>query len=366
MTTTDVAAAVESLLRSIPERWTDFDHDELSAAEQRAVFLLVAAGLVERRIGVRGEFAGQAPAIECTIDATGEYGVVEALEPVAAEVWTMWGPAFAAWKTKDAAASTPFRFTRTGLDRWRLTEQGAIARNDLDIEAPSPGAAAFVGSRQRALEFVLRTGHQANRPPVRGEGRLVEVRSGGGPAPAPVALANAGEVAAAFREARAPVIQAALQGGAAPPDEAAPGGGVSWKEAMAAAEAHVKKHGGFFPGRNELARLVGCSPSTMTKAIKRSTYLRARAEESKQGRVREVQLGTPIESAPADDDAPRRSDLSGGESEPAGDPVDAYHAGGDDEDERDVVISKLAAQQRSELMREERQRRRAAKDGKLG
>ncbi len=369
MTTTDVAAAVESLLRSIPERWTDFDHDELSAAEQRAVFLLVAAGLVERRIGVRGEFAGQAPAIECTIDATGEYGIVEALEPVAAEVWTVWGPAFAAWKAGDAGVSTPFRFTRTGLDRWRLTEQGVTARDDLDVDAPSPGAAAFVGSRQRALEFVLRTGHQADRPPVRGEGRLVAFRSdatGGAPAPAPVALANAGEVAAAFREALAPVIQAALQGREEPPDEAAPGGGVSWEEAMAAAESHVKRHGGFFPGRNELARLVGCSPSTMTKAIKRSTYLRARAEESKRRRVREVQLGTPIESAPADDDAPRRSDLSGGEGEPAADPVDAYHAGGDDEDERDVVISKLAAQQRAELMREERQRRRAAKDGKLG
>lgn len=216
MTTTDVAAAVESLLRSIPERWADFDLDGLSAAEQRAVFLLVAAGLVERRIGVRGEFAGQAPAIECTIDATGEYGIVEALEPVAAEVWTAWGPAFAAWKAGDAGASTPFRFTRTGLDRWRLTEQGAIARNDLDIEAPSPGAAAFVGSRQRALEFVLRTGHQADRPPVRGEGRLVEMKSGGGQArapasPTPVSLANSPDLAAAFRDLVVPALANALR-----------------------------------------------------------------------------------------------------------------------------------------------------------
>jgi len=216
MTTTDVAAAVESLLRSIPERWTDFDHDELSAAEQRAVFLLVAAGLVERRIGVRGEFAGQVPAIECTIDATGEYGIVEALEPVAAEVWTVWGPAFAAWKAGDAAASTPFRFTRIGLDRWRLTEQGVIARDDLSVDAPSPGAAAFIGSRQRALEFVLRTGHQADRPPVRGEGRLVEMKSGGGQARAPasptsVSLANSPDLAAAFRDLVVPALANALR-----------------------------------------------------------------------------------------------------------------------------------------------------------
>lgn len=77
-----IEAAVESLLRTIPERWTDFDHDALAATEQRALFLLVAAGLVERRIGVRGEFAGQRLAVEFTIDATGEYGLVEAMEPV--------------------------------------------------------------------------------------------------------------------------------------------------------------------------------------------------------------------------------------------------------------------------------------------
>ena len=85
---------VESLLRSIPERWSDFDHDALASTEQRALFLLVAAGLVERRIGVRGEFAGQGPTVEFTIDATCEYGLVEAMEPVAAEMWTAWGPAF--------------------------------------------------------------------------------------------------------------------------------------------------------------------------------------------------------------------------------------------------------------------------------
>jgi len=208
--------AVASLLRSIPERWADFDHDALSRTEQQDLFLLVAAGLVERRIGVRGEFAGQAPAIEFTIDATGEYGVVEALDPVVAEMWTKWGPAFEAWRASDAKDSTPFRFTRTGLDRWRLTEQGVLARGDLDIQAPSEGAAAFVGSYQRTIEFVTRTGHQANRPNVRGEGRLVEMRTPevdgeAKPTPAPVSLANSEELAAAFRDALLPEIVEALQ-----------------------------------------------------------------------------------------------------------------------------------------------------------
>lgn len=90
-----------------PERWADFDRDNLSGAEQEALLLLVASGLVERRIGVRGEFAGQAPAIEFTIDATGEYGVVEVLDPVVAELWMNRRPTFEAWKASDAKDSTP-------------------------------------------------------------------------------------------------------------------------------------------------------------------------------------------------------------------------------------------------------------------
>jgi len=213
-----LASAVESLLRTIPERWADFDHDALASTEQRALFLLVAAGLVERRIGVRGEFAGERPTVEFTIDATGEYGLVEAMEPVAAEMWTAWGPAFEAWSASDTKTTTPFRFAKTGLDRWRLTEFGVMARSDLDVEAPSPEAAAVVGSYQRTIEFVTRTGHQTERPSVRGEGRLIEVKTRDAgedakPTPAPVSLANSEELAAAFRDLVVPAMAEALRGG---------------------------------------------------------------------------------------------------------------------------------------------------------
>ena len=212
-----VIRCVESLLRSIPERWADFDHDAIASTEQRALFLLVAAGLVERRIGVRGEFAGQGPTVEFTIDATGEYGLIEAMEPVAAEMWAAWGPAFEAWNAGGTKTTTPFRFTKTGLDRWRLTEFGVMARADLDIEAPSPEAAAIVGSYQRTIEFVTRSGHQTERPSVRGEGRLVEmqIRDAGEdevPTPAPVSLANSEELAAAFRDLVVPAMAEALRG----------------------------------------------------------------------------------------------------------------------------------------------------------
>jgi len=217
--TDPVAQAVASLLRTIPDHWAPFTHDALSAAEQRALLLLVAAGLVERRFTLRVEMAGQPGAVDATLAASGERGLAEALEPMLAEMWTRWGGAFKAWKASEAAIASPFRITRRGPDEWRLTEFGVMARADLDVEAPSPSAAAFVGCRQRTLEFVLRTGHQQHRPSVDGQGRLVRMetlRDGAStdqPAaatPTKVALANAPEIAAAFRDALLPEILAAL------------------------------------------------------------------------------------------------------------------------------------------------------------
>lgn len=214
-----LAQSIESLLHTIPERWHDFDHDDLTATEQQALFLLVVAGLVERRMSVKGEFAGQAPAIEFAIDVTGEYGIVEAIEPVAAEMWTKWGPSFELWKLSDSGGTTPFRFTRPGSDRWRLTEHGVMARADLDIQAPSAGSAAFVGSYQRAMEYITRTGHQADRPSVQGEGRLVDLKCSEPSVeavPTPVAITNWPELAAAFRDLVVPALAEALRETVAP------------------------------------------------------------------------------------------------------------------------------------------------------
>ncbi len=69
-TTDPLAQSIESLLRTIPERWHDFDHDDLTANEQQALFLLVAAGLVERRFGLRLEMAGRGEVIEAILAAT--------------------------------------------------------------------------------------------------------------------------------------------------------------------------------------------------------------------------------------------------------------------------------------------------------
>ncbi len=214
-------AAVVSLIRSIPEQWRVFEHDELTSTEQRTLFLLTAAGLIERRFGIHLEMAGQVSAIEASFSATGEHGLVEALDPLLAEVWTKWGKAFKDWKKGDAACTSPFRVVRTGSDAWRLTEHGVMARTDLDDQSPSDGAAAFVGCRQRTLEFVLCSGHQQDRPSVPGEGRLIQLDvrddSTSQPAPTPqpthVAITNAGEIAKAFGEVLMPQILEAINAG---------------------------------------------------------------------------------------------------------------------------------------------------------
>lgn len=340
-----LAAAVDSLLRSIPERWDDFDHDALASIEQRALFLLVAAGLVERRISVRGDFAGQGPAVEFTIEATGEYGFVEAMEPVGAEMWTAWGPAFEGWKASDAKDSTPFRFTRTGVERWRLTEQGVIARGDLDIQAPSEGAAALVGSFQRIFEFVTRTGHQTDRANVRGEGRLVELKTYGtadGAKPTPVSLANLEELAATIRYALKPGLSEALKVNAGADDASSSPSTSLYRSGtgmpIEKAEAHVKAHRGAFPGQNKLAKIVGCSPASIAKAVRLSAYLKARKAEhdaAKRGTSPERQSSQPVEELAYDRD---------------------WKAA---ETDRDAALDKLIAEQKAEQRREEAQRKRA-------
>jgi hypothetical protein len=53
--------------------------------------------------------------------------------------------------------------------------------------------------------------------------------------------------------------------------------GMRWQEAMKAAENHCARNP--FPGVNAMAKIVGCSSSTMSKAIDRSAKLRAKLAE---------------------------------------------------------------------------------------
>lgn len=277
--------AVAALLRRVPDRWAEYDADALTATESQALCLLVAAGMVERRIRLRARLHNHPVAVEATITATGEYGFVEAIEPVLASMWGEWKDAYRAWRTGETRGAPLSVTEHLKPDEWRLTEQGALARADLDG-----------GQAERALDFVLRRGffdgtpclilepgreRISQRESVRGYGRLVTMRKVQADtlAPPTVNIGNWKEgadiVTAAVEAVAKAVFEAKAKGTAKTTSDAATP--TKAKRSTERGEGRVKliaaltKHhkyadGGCLNlepiGNNELARLARVSDST--------------------------------------------------------------------------------------------------------
>ena len=201
-----IQTAVAGLLRRVPERWEEYDADSLTATESKALFLLVAAGMVERRIRLRVRPHNHPVAVEATVTATGEYGFAQALEPLLASMWTDWKDAFLAWRNGEMQGEPATITEHLKPDEWRLTDQGLLARADLNG-----------GNAQVALGFVLRRGFfalpQLILEPGRervspgggdpGHGRLVTMRKvpAETASPTAVTVTNWEEAAAGFTTA---------------------------------------------------------------------------------------------------------------------------------------------------------------------
>lgn len=197
--------AVAELLRRIPETWQTYKPDDLTATQSQALFLLVAAGMVEKRERMRMRFADHPVSAEATITATGEYGGVEALQSLFANLWTDWKDAFQSWQQSETAGVLPAHCERLEPSEWRLTDQGVMSRSDLD-SPPSNDIPAEV-YRQHVFDFVLRRGLQKNRPLVRGAGALVKMnKAKADPAPATVNVGNWSEGGDAFAQAFGPMM----------------------------------------------------------------------------------------------------------------------------------------------------------------
>ncbi len=213
-----IQTAVAALLRRVPERWEEYHADSLTATESKALFLLVAAGMVERRTRLRIRLNNHPVAVEATVTATGEYGLAEAMEPVLGAMWTDWKDALAAWRSGETCGAPATITEHLKPDEWRLTDQGLLARTDLDN-----------GDAQAALDFVLRRGffdgnprlilepgapRISQREPVAGSGRLVTMRKvqADGLPPATVNVGNWTEAANAFEA----VFQKIMKNGGPP------------------------------------------------------------------------------------------------------------------------------------------------------
>ncbi|MCL2648815.1 MAG: hypothetical protein FWD61_17750 [Phycisphaerales bacterium] len=124
--------AICKLLLEIPEAWAEYDQNVLTAPQQEALLLLMAAGMVERRSSFRIRMFGHPEAAEATYTGTGEYGEEEAFEKVAASMWEKWGPVFEKRREGPTKGAPAFHCESIGSKQWRLTSNGIKSRNTLE------------------------------------------------------------------------------------------------------------------------------------------------------------------------------------------------------------------------------------------
>jgi hypothetical protein len=156
-----VEQAIRDLLRAVPDTWGEYDPDGLTELQSRALFLLVAAGMVERRTTFRLRLFGHPVAAEATITVTGEDGAVEALERLAAGVWEEWRDAYEKRRAGELKEAPAFHCERIGREQWRLTAEGVQGRQDVDA-----------GELKMVLDFVLKRGFFDGSPRLMPDGRI--------------------------------------------------------------------------------------------------------------------------------------------------------------------------------------------------
>lgn len=111
-----------SLLSKVPTTWAAVP--ELSHRESQALYLLVAAGLVERKVSMRICRAGDKQAVATSVSFYGEGGFAQSLEMAFGKAAKLWGEN---WYTGPV-----FWETSEGQGGWRLTDQGELALSDLN------------------------------------------------------------------------------------------------------------------------------------------------------------------------------------------------------------------------------------------
>jgi hypothetical protein len=198
---TTIEQVIVHFLHSVPETWTDHDPTTLSELQERAVYLLTAAGMIERRVTLRLRMVGHPVAVEATITMTGEGGLAQAMGFVLTDIWSEWQETFERHRSGDLKDQPFSHCERVDNEQWRLTEQGVLARRDIEN-----------GDEQRVLDFVLKRGFFGSprllpdgklmlRPPVAGKGSLVRSHKITGEIQASVNITNWPEGAKAFAAA---------------------------------------------------------------------------------------------------------------------------------------------------------------------
>jgi hypothetical protein len=172
--------AIVDLLLSIPVTWAEVVFDNLTSLQERSLFLLIAAGMVERRGWIRSTMANHPTALEVRFQATGEYGLVSAVEQVASVAYQIWRDAWSVWNEGEKEGRSPFHVHMFKPQEWRLTDQGELARD----EVSSADGEADIADIADVVNYVLKRGiygpgywHRRailNQPPSAAEQRIIE------------------------------------------------------------------------------------------------------------------------------------------------------------------------------------------------
>ncbi|QDU27732.1 HTH domain protein [Anatilimnocola aggregata] len=220
--------AISDLLRAIPVVWADVDGDCLSHLQTRALFLLISSGMVERRGWLRTTIANHSTCIEIRFQATGESGYHEALQQASPTQFEVWRDAWRDWCGRSHGGASPFHSYMIKPQEWRLTDQGVLARDDLNglnpdsdpafvfdfvfkrgphgpgywLRRMGPGGRPLSEEETQTVARLQAAGQDLGtlpRPPCNGNGELLEIRKVEASAPASkVNVNNWDEGAAAF------------------------------------------------------------------------------------------------------------------------------------------------------------------------
>jgi hypothetical protein len=193
-----LAVAVDTLLRQAPDSWTD---SPLDASE--ALNVLTAAGFVERRIVFAVRLPGEERFQRITIETTGEYGLGEAMEAVLHDWWARWGGWWQKLRQEIGEPVKPIVVWES--DKWRLTDQGRVARVDLEKGESWPIDFALKRGFFDGTPRLLPDGRITRREPVWGYGRLVSIENASSGSLA-VSISNWPEGSAAFAKAFAKAL----------------------------------------------------------------------------------------------------------------------------------------------------------------
>jgi hypothetical protein len=145
------------LISGLSTRWSPVNEQNLSSSAAEALNLIIRAGMAEGRLRLRLQMDGQPETLQIRVCVSGEYsgrGVFAKIAPHLPGGWL------------DAEGRTRgrLRVKTSGFRETRLTDQGELARQDLND-----------GQHDRVVSFVRNTGFFQSRPTVSPQIRIENI-----------------------------------------------------------------------------------------------------------------------------------------------------------------------------------------------